>query len=189
MNDRVRHLVIEAKRSVRGLLDGLWKSRYKGRGIEFEELRSYQPGDPISDISWPHLAAWNRLLVKKYREERDLKIWILFDVSASVFALGPKRRDRMAELLPHHPCSSRSKRPCRSPFFSDREEKLILPRRTSSSAPYLLKELTTFQPKGQGTNREIPFSDFISDRSSRRLHPFFNLRLCDSSKKQLLIKT
>jgi len=159
MKDRVRRLVIEAKRSVRGLLDGLWKSRYRGRGIEFEELRAYEPGDPVSDISWPHFAAWNRLLVKRYREERDIKIWILFDVSASVFSLGPNRRDRMADLASLITLAALDQRDrVGLLFFSDREEKLILPRRTLSSAPYLLKELVSFQPKGTGTNWDIPFS-------------------------------
>ncbi len=159
MNDRVRHLVIEAKRSVRGLLDGLWKTRYRGRGIEFEELRAYEPGDPISDISWTHFAAWNKLLVKRYREERDLKIWILFDVSASVFSLGPNRRDRMADLSSLITLAALDQRDrVGLLFFSDKEEKLVLPRRTLSSAPYLLKELVAFQPKGTGTNWEVPFS-------------------------------
>jgi len=159
MNDRVRHLVIESKRSVRGLLDGLWKSRYKGRGIEFEELRSYSPGDPISDISWTHLATWDRLLVKRYREERDLKIWILFDVSASVFSFGSKRRDRMADLASLITLAALDQRDrVGLLFFSDKEEKLVLPRRMMGSAPYLLKELVGFQPKGTGTDWEIPFS-------------------------------
>jgi uncharacterized protein (DUF58 family) len=159
MEKNLQKLLIRARKSVKGLLHGLWNSHYRGRGIAFEELRPYQPGDPVSDISWSHLAAWNKALIKRYNEERDLKIWILFDVSPSIEALGDERRERMSEISSLIALVALNQRDrVGLLFFSDKLEKLILPRRGIGSAPLILAELNRLKGSGKGTNWEIPFS-------------------------------
>jgi uncharacterized protein (DUF58 family) len=80
---RVKKLEIKTKRPVEGLISGNWRSIFKGRGIEFSEVREYIPGDDIRAIDWNVTARFNSPFVKEYIEERDLNLYIVFDMSAS----------------------------------------------------------------------------------------------------------
>ena len=80
---RVRKIEIKTKKLVDGLIQGAYYSVFKGRGIEFSEIREYQIGDDIRAIDWNVTARMNKPFIKEFVEERDLNIIILFDVSAS----------------------------------------------------------------------------------------------------------
>jgi uncharacterized protein (DUF58 family) len=80
---RVKKIEIKTKHLVDGLLQGAFHSVFKGRGIEFSEVREYIPGDDIRSIDWNVTARYNTPFVKEFIEERDLTIYIAADYSAS----------------------------------------------------------------------------------------------------------
>ncbi|MBW2966906.1 DUF58 domain-containing protein, partial [Candidatus Woesearchaeota archaeon] len=80
---RVRKIEIKTKQLVEGLLQGAYHSVFKGRGIEFSEVREYVPGDDIRTIDWNVTARMNAPYVKEFIEERDLNVIIMLDVSGS----------------------------------------------------------------------------------------------------------
>jgi len=80
---KVRTIELKTNKLVEGLLQGAYHSVFKGRGIEFSEVREYVPGDDIRAIDWNVTARMNFPYVKEFIEERDLTIYIVLDVSAS----------------------------------------------------------------------------------------------------------
>src|SRR5579872_1889740 len=80
---RVRRLQIRARRLVRLLFLGEYHSVFRGRGLEFNEVREYQPGDDVRLIDWNVTARMHAPYIKKYVEERELVLFLLVDVSAS----------------------------------------------------------------------------------------------------------
>jgi uncharacterized protein (DUF58 family) len=80
---QVRRLRVRARRPVRTLLGGEYRSAFKGSGLSFEEVREYQPGDDVRGIDWNVTARTGRPFVKRYAEERELTILLVMDLSAS----------------------------------------------------------------------------------------------------------
>ena len=80
---RVRHIQISSRRAVNDVLAGQYASVFRGRGIEFDEVREYQPGDDIRSIDWNVTARMGRLFVRKYVEERELTVLFAVDASRS----------------------------------------------------------------------------------------------------------
>ena len=83
MLKKVRQIEIRTNRQVSDALAGAYHSVFKGRGMDFEEAREYQPGDEIRSIDWNVTARTGKAHVKKYREERELTMMIVVDLSAS----------------------------------------------------------------------------------------------------------
>jgi len=80
---RVRRIQIVANRAVNDLFAGQYKSVFRGRGMEFDEVREYQPGDDIRTIDWNVTARTGSCFIKRFCEERELTVLFLVDVSAS----------------------------------------------------------------------------------------------------------
>ena len=80
---KVQRIQIVANRSVNYLLAGQYRSTFRGRGMEFDEVREYQPGDEIRTIDWNVTARAGTPFIKRYCEERELTVMFLLDVSAS----------------------------------------------------------------------------------------------------------
>ena len=80
---KVQRIQIVASRTVNDLFAGQYKSVFRGRGMEFEEVREYQPGDDIRTIDWNVTARTGSCFIKRYCEERELTVIFLVDVSAS----------------------------------------------------------------------------------------------------------
>lgn len=80
---RIRELEIKTKGLVDGMMAGSYKSKIRGRGIEFSEVREYVLGDDVRHIDWNVTARTNKLHVKEFVEERDLRVYVIFDYSAS----------------------------------------------------------------------------------------------------------
>ena len=80
---KIRRIEIRTRRAVQDVFAGRYHSVFKGQGMEFEEVREYQPGDDIRAIDWNVTARTGTPFVKKYREERELTLMLLVDVSAS----------------------------------------------------------------------------------------------------------
>jgi len=97
---RVRRLRVNVLRRVRTRLAGSYASAFRGPGIEFEDFAAYEPGDDVRHIAWQVTARRGRPHVKRYREERELRLLIAMDVSASMDAAarGPTARERACEV-------------------------------------------------------------------------------------------
>lgn len=97
---RVKHLEIRARKLVEDTLTSEYHSVFKGRGIEFNEVRNYQPGDDVRDIDWNVTARMAEPYIKTYIEERQLTVIFAVDVSASSFFGSVKsKREMMAEIV------------------------------------------------------------------------------------------
>src|ERR1700739_2577823 len=79
----IRHIQIKTTRLAKDFLAGVYRSAFKGRGMEFEEVREYQPGDEVRSIDWNVTARMNHPFIKKFVEERELTVMLLVDVSGS----------------------------------------------------------------------------------------------------------
>ena len=97
---KVRQIEIKSNRLVSEVLSGSYQSAFKGQGIDFEEVREYQPGDEVRSIDWNVTAKMGLPFVKQYREERELTILLAVDISESTSfgAEDRSKRERMAEL-------------------------------------------------------------------------------------------
>ena len=80
---KVKRIQIQTRDTVNDLFAGQYHSTFKGRGMEFEEVREYMPGDDIRTIDWNVTARSGRPYIKKFAEERELTVMLLIDVSAS----------------------------------------------------------------------------------------------------------
>jgi uncharacterized protein (DUF58 family) len=106
---RMRQLEIRTRRLVNDSLAGQYHSVFKGRGMDFDEVREYVPGDEVRTIDWNVTARTGHPFVKKFTEERELTMLLVVDVSVGKFRLGPakqtrtRRRNRQRAGLFRHP--------------------------------------------------------------------------------------
>jgi hypothetical protein len=91
--EAVRRVEIRTNRLVNDMMVGAYLSHFKGRGLDFEELRDYIPGDDVRDIDWNVTYRMGRPFVRRFREERELGVMLAVDVSASA-AFGSSRRSK-----------------------------------------------------------------------------------------------
>src|SRR4029077_9991711 len=89
----VRRIEVRTNRLVHDMMGGAYLSHFKGRGMDFEELREYIPGDEVRDIDWNVTNRMGRPFVRRYREERELALVLAVDISASS-AFGSLRRSK-----------------------------------------------------------------------------------------------
>jgi uncharacterized protein (DUF58 family) len=150
---QVRQLEIRARQAMESGLAGQYQSAFRGLGLEFEEVREYRAGDDVRTIDWNVTARSGFLHVKRYREERDLNVLLLVDLSAStrfgsgvmtvhdliaevggLFALAAARRDRVGAIL-----------------FDDGVRKVIPPRLGWRHGLRVVREILAAEPAGHAT--------------------------------------
>src|ERR1043165_8928472 len=97
---QIRRLQLRARRAVEDPLGGAYRSVFKGTGIAFEEVREYQPGDDIRSIDWNVTARMGHPFIKRFVEERELKVMLMLDTSASMnfSSIEQNKRDVIAEI-------------------------------------------------------------------------------------------
>ena len=97
---KVRQIEIRTRRLVNDLMIGQYQSVFKGQGMDFDDIREYQPGDEVRHIDWNVTARLNQPFIKQYVEERELTIMLVIDLSASgVFGSGKQtKRDLITEV-------------------------------------------------------------------------------------------
>ena len=152
---KVRRIQITTSRMVNDVFAGQYLSVFKGRGMEFDEVREYQPGDEVRDIDWNVTARMGRPFVKKFMEERELTVMLLVDMSASS-RFGTRRRfknELAAELCSVLAFSAiRNKDKVGLIIFTDRIEKFIPPGKGSRHVLRVIREVLYFQPRGKKTD-------------------------------------
>jgi len=151
----VRRVEVRTNRLVNDMMVGAYLSRFKGRGMDFEELREYMPGDDVRSIDWNVTNRMGRPFVKRYREERELCVVLAVDVSASS-AFGSLRRTKRefaVEIAATLAVSAaRSSDKVALMLFSDQVELFIPPRKGRRHILRIVREMLTFQPKHPGTS-------------------------------------
>ena len=151
----VRRVEVRTNRLVNDMMVGAYLSRFKGRGMDFEELREYMPGDDVRNIDWNVTNRMGRPFVKRYREERELSVVLAVDVSASS-AFGSLRRTKRefaVEIAATLAVSAaRSSDKVALLLFSDQMELYIPPRKGRRHILRIVREMLTFEPKHRGTS-------------------------------------
>ena len=160
---RIRRLQIRARRLVRLLFLGEYHSVFRGRGLEFSEVREYLPGDEVRLIDWNVTARMNVPYIKKYVEERELVLYLLVDVSASSSfssTAGTKRElgAELATLLAFAADANNDKTALIA--FSDRIEAYQPPKKGQQHVLRIARELLYLRPKGRGTDITVA-TDFL----------------------------
>jgi uncharacterized protein (DUF58 family) len=152
---KVRRIQIITSAMVNDVFAGQYHSAFKGRGMEFEEVREYQPGDDVRTIDWNVTARTGRPFVKNYREERELTVVLLVDVSASQdFGTRQQlKRELVAELgatLAFSAIQNNDK--VAMILFTDRIERFVPPRKGTRHVLRVVRELLYHEPQGTGTD-------------------------------------
>jgi uncharacterized protein (DUF58 family) len=169
--ESVRRIEVRTNRLVNDTMVGAYLSHFKGRGMDFEELREYMPGDEVRDIDWNVTYRMGRPFVRRYREERELAMVLAVDVSASS-AFGSLRRTKRefaAEIAGTLAISaSRSSDKVALLLFSDQVELYLPPRKGRRHILRLIREMLHFEPKHRGTNipAALAFVNHVLNRRS-----------------------
>jgi uncharacterized protein (DUF58 family) len=152
---QIRRIEIRTKRLVNDVFSGEYQSVFKGRGIEFTEVREYLPGDDVRAIDWNVTARTGHPYIKKYDEERELTIMFLVDASASgAFGTVSRfKRELAAEVCALLAFSAtRNNDRVGLIIFTDRIEKVVPPEKGRRHVLRVIRELLYFKPLGRGTD-------------------------------------
>lgn len=152
---KIRRIEITTSKLVTDFLSGQYESVFKGRGIEFDEVREYQPGDEIRSIDWNVTARMGAPFVKKYVEERQLTVMILLDASSSSSFGTTKRYKKelaaeVSAVLAFAAIQNNDR--VGLIIFTDRIEKFVPPRKGLAHVLRVVREALYFTPKGKGTD-------------------------------------
>lgn len=207
---QVRRVEIATRGLVNDVFSGEYHSVFKGRGMNFAEVREYQHGDDIRAIDWNVTARTGAPFIKVFDEERELTVMLVVDVSASG-DFGS--RSRMKGEVAVEICAvlafsaTRNNDKVGLIIFSDRIEKFVPPRKGRRHVLRVLRELLYFEPEGRGTDiagalqylarvvrrRAVVFvvSDFLGDEYEKALavagrrHDTVAIRMSDPREHQL----
>ena len=153
--DKILRIDITTNRLVTDVFAGAYHSVFKGRGMEFDEVREYQPGDDIRTIDWNVTARTGFPHIKKYVEERELTVMILVDTSASVhFASTNQMKNKLAAEIAAVLAFAaiRNNDKVGLLMFTDEPELYIPPKKGKAHVLRVIREILYFKPKARATN-------------------------------------
>ncbi len=207
---KVRRIQIHTSRLVNDVLAGQYHSSFKGRGMEFDEVREYQPGDDVRTIDWNVTARFGHPYVKNYREERELTAMLLVDVSRSTyFGTGNQLKSdlatELAAVIAFSAVANNDK--VGLVMFTDKIELFVPPKKGKKHVLRVIRELLNFTPESRHTdismalrymNRIVPrrvicflLSDFMTDgyemdlRLTARRHDLVAITITDPAESEL----
>jgi uncharacterized protein (DUF58 family) len=152
---KIRQIEIRTNRVVTETLAGQYHSVFKGQGMNFDEVREYQPGDDVRAIDWNVTARMNHPFIKKFVEERELTLMLVVDVSGSGLfgSRAQSKRELAAEIASVLAFSAiRNNDKVGLLLFTDEVEKFIPPRKGRSHVLRVIREVLFFEPKRRGTD-------------------------------------
>ena len=154
---KIREIELRTVRLVENLMAGQYHSVFKGRGMDFDEVREYQPGDEVRRIDWNVTARTGITHIKKYIEEREMTVMILVDASASsaTGSVQQSKRELAAELAAVLAFSAiRNNDKVGALLFTDGAEKYIRPGKGRRHVLRLISDVLSYEPARRGTNIE-----------------------------------
>jgi uncharacterized protein (DUF58 family) len=179
---KIKRIQIRTNHLVTSAISGSYESAFKGHGMNFEEVREYTFGDEVRNIDWNVTARMNNAFVKVFREERELTIMLLVDLSASgIFGSMEKTKNELAaEVGAVLACTAiKNNDKVGMIIFTDKVEKYIPPKKGTSHIWRVIREILSFKPENTKTNISVALeylmhvqsrktvaflvSDFISD--------------------------
>ncbi|MEJ2615408.1 MAG: DUF58 domain-containing protein [Ignavibacteriaceae bacterium] len=152
---QVRQIEIKTKGLVNQVFSGEYHSVFKGRGMEFSEVREYQFGDDIRNIDWNVTARFGHPFIKIFEEERELTVMLLVDLSGSlIFGTVEKTKQQVAAELSAILAFSAMKNNDKVGLllFTDKIEKFVPPRKGRKHVLRIIREVLSFEPVGKTTN-------------------------------------
>lgn len=155
---RIRRIELRTRRLVNNSFAGTYQSVFKGRGIAFDAVRPYQPGDDVRDIDWNVTARADEAFVKRYTEERELTVMLLVDSSAScMFGTADRqKRDLAAEIGAVLALAAiKNNDEVGLLIFSDQIEHYIAPRKGRNHVLRLIRDLLAVKSSGRGTDLSL----------------------------------
>lgn len=207
---KIRRLELKTRKLAVEILSGAYHSVYKGRGLDFEEVRAYIAGDDVRTIDWNVTARTGVTHIRRYREERELSFVVMVDVSASgLLGSGAQNKRELAAEIASSLAFSALKNNDRVALilFSDRVERFIPLGKGQPHVFRIIKEIIYAEPKGAGTrigagldflNKVFPrravvmlVSDFLDDTYERQLkttsrrHDLLGIQLYDPREREL----
>lgn len=152
---KIQQIYITSRYLANDVFSGEYATAFRGRGMEFEEVREYTPGDDIRIIDWNVTARTSRPYVKIFREEREQTVMLLVDGSSSENFGSVKRTKRelvaeIAALLAYAAIKSNDK--VGLIIFTDTVERFIPPKKGKSHVWRVISEILSFKPQGKKTN-------------------------------------
>ena len=199
---KIQRLELKTRGLVAATFSGQYRSVFKGRGMNFEEVREYQPGDEVRSIDWNVTAKYSEVhgaaYVKKFTEERELTVMLVVDVSASgeFGSVHLSKRELAAEVACLFAFSAiRNNDKVGLILFSDHVELFIPPKKGRIHTLRLIREILYFEPKGRGT-QPAEALDYLNQVLHRRsvvflisdfLTPDFSRQLAVTSRRHDLI--
>lgn len=191
----VRQIEIRTRRLVNESFAGEYHAVFKGQGIEFEEVRAYQPGDDVRLIDWNVTARSDEPFVKRFVEERELTVMLAFDASASG-KFGTQGRFKqalaaeLASVLAFSAIANNDK--VGLLVFTDQVERYIAPRKGRRHVLRLVRELLALEPVGQGTDITLALNQLnqtLKHRSVIFLFSDFLLPTAELARTEPLART
>jgi len=170
MSSGMRQLEIRTRRMVNDSMAGAYHSVFKGRGMDFDEVREYTPGDEVRTIDWNVTARAGRTFVKKFTEERELTIFLVVDISASGnFGSGAMaKRDLAAELASVLAFSAiRNSDKVGLLLYTDRIERYLPPKKGRRHVLRVVRDILYHEPQGIGTD-SVKILDAVNHVLHRR---------------------
>lgn len=167
---KIRRIQIQTSHVVDDLLAGQWHSAFKGRGIEFEEVRPYQVGDDVRTIDWNVTARAGEPFIKLFREEREMSVMLLVDLSGSQdFGTQRQSKRELVTLLGATLAFSAIKNNDKVglTLFTDQIEQSLPPRKGTRHVLRLIRELLYCHPVGSGTSLRTAL-EHLNRTASRR---------------------
>lgn len=184
----IRRIQITTSRLVSDVFAGQYQSVFKGRGMEFYEVREYLPGDEIRFIDWNVTARTGHPFVKKFVEERELTVMLLLDMSASsYFGTSQQLKMQLAAKLCSILAFSAIKNNDKVGFiaFTDKIEKFIPPRKGLRHVLRVIREALYFKPQGTGTDITVAL-EYLNRVTTRKAVTFIISDFFTSDFKKML---
>jgi len=185
---KIQRIKIVTSRMVSDVFAGEYQSVFKGRGMEFEEVREYQAGDEVRDIDWNVTARMGRPFIKKFVEERELTLMLLVDLSGSsqFGTAGRFKSELAAELCAVLAFSAiRNKDKVGLIVFTDRIEKFVPPAKGSRHVLRVIREILYFRPTGTGTDLSLALQ-YLSKVARRQTVAFLISDFADAGYEKAL---
>ena len=186
---QIKGIQIKAKSLVNDVFAGEYLSAFKGRGMEFEEVREYFPGDDVRNIDWNVTARSEKPYIKTFRDERELTVFFVVDVSGSTqFGSNEKlKKEVMAEItamLAYAAMKNNDK--VGLLIFSDHNEHFIPPKKGRGHIWRIIKEILTYEAKSHKTNIKIPLEFLARVQKKKCITFLISDFLIDEMEKPIL---
>lgn len=185
---QVRQIEIRTKGLVNQVFSGEYHSVFKGRGMEFSEVREYQFGDDIRNIDWNVTARFGHPFIKVFEEERELTVILMVDLSGSLnFGSAEKTKQEVAAELSAILAFSALKNNDKVGLilFTNKIEKFVPPRKGNKHVLRIIREVLSFEPEGKSTNLKGAL-EYMNNAIKKRSIVFLLSDFMDSGFEKIL---